>query len=39
MFLIVGSLGLAEKPIWERVLKGLPDDEQINIPAQVSSEL
>lgn len=39
MFPIVGSLGLAKKQMWERVLRGLPDDEQMNIPAQVSSEI
>lgn len=39
MFSIVGSLGLAKKRMWERVLKGLPDDERMNSPAQISSEI
>lgn len=39
MFPIEGSLGLAKKRMWERVLRGLPDDEQMNIPDQVSSEI
>lgn len=38
MFSIVGSLGLAKKPMWESE-KGLPDDERMNSPAQVSSEI
>lgn len=39
VFPIVGSLGLAEKLMWEKALKVLPDDEQMSIPAQDSSEI
>lgn len=38
MFPIMESLGPAEKVKWDRVLQGLSDDEQMIIPAQVSSE-